>query len=63
MKPAPQGSPGQDPSVGVPYQTMSMRPDEPAATHGKTFVVSPETCVDTAIGFVHVVPPFVDDAR
>ena len=63
MKPAPQGSPGQEPSVGVPYQTMSTRPALPATSHGKTFVCNPPTWLDTLIGFVHVAPLSLDVAR
>src|SRR5205085_12397949 len=63
MKPAPHGSLGQEPSVGVPYQTMSMRPADPAAIHGKTFVLRPLTCELTLIGLLHVAPPSVEVAR
>src|SRR5947207_5692795 len=34
----PQGWAGHEPSVVVPYHTMSTRPASPAAIHGKTLV-------------------------
>src|SRR6266568_2599328 len=60
MKPAPHGSFGQEPSVGVPYHTRSTRPALPAASHGKTFVCKPGTWLDTLIGFVQLAPPSVE---
>src|SRR5438046_906369 len=38
MAAEPQGWLGQEPSVGVPYQTISTRPGSPAAIQGKRFV-------------------------
>src|SRR5437868_7785146 len=40
MAPAPQGWAGHEPKVGVPYQTISTRPESPAATQEKRLVSS-----------------------
>src|SRR5438067_11634715 len=63
MNPAPQGSLGHAPRVGVPYHTMSTRPEEPAATHGKTFVCRPATWLETLIGLLQVFPWLVEIER
>src|SRR2546430_16941547 len=59
----PQGWLGQEPSVEVPYHTMSTRPGSPAGIHGKRFVCRLGVAALTRTGFPQCGPGSVETAR